>query len=83
MMVKVVDIKETMNSDQTGKFPYLSSKGMWYMMVAYHSNTNYIFVETKKLEQGPNDFDLWKDIQTNERDKNINCIFTISDSDFN
>ncbi len=48
MMVKVVDLSKTMYSDQTGKFPYLSSKGMRYVMVAYHSRTNYIFVKPMK-----------------------------------
>ena len=51
MMMKVVDLKETLYTDQTGKFPYLSNKGMRYVMVAYHSNTNYIFVETMKNQR--------------------------------
>ena len=42
MFVKVVDLKETMYSDQTGKFLYLSSKGVRYIMIAYHTNENYI-----------------------------------------
>ncbi|KAL7529406.1 hypothetical protein ACHAXR_002951 [Thalassiosira sp. AJA248-18] len=45
MFVKIVDLKETMYSDQTGKFPYLSSRGMRYIMVAYHTDPNYIFAE--------------------------------------
>ncbi len=40
MMVKVFDLKETMYSDQMGKFPYLSSKGMQYVMVWYHLDAN-------------------------------------------
>ena len=36
--VKVVHLKEIMYSDQTGKFMYLSMKGMWYIMIAYHNN---------------------------------------------
>ena len=43
MFFIVVYLKETMYSDQTGKFLYLSSKGMWYIMIAYHTNANYIF----------------------------------------
>ena len=45
MFIKFVDLKETMYSDQTGKFMYLSSKGMRYIMIAYHTNENYIFSE--------------------------------------
>ncbi|KAL7523842.1 hypothetical protein ACHAXR_000839 [Thalassiosira sp. AJA248-18] len=45
IFVKVVDLKETMYSDQTGKFPYLSSRGMRYIMVAFHTDPNYIFAE--------------------------------------
>ena len=37
-----------MYSDQTGKFPYLSSKGNRYIMVAYHTDANYIFQEAMK-----------------------------------
>ncbi|KAL7535015.1 hypothetical protein ACHAXR_006213 [Thalassiosira sp. AJA248-18] len=45
MFVKIVDLKETMYSDQTDKFPYLSSRGMRYIMVAYHTDPNFIFAE--------------------------------------
>ena len=48
MFTKVNDLKETMYSDQTGKFPYLSSKGNRYIMVAYHTDANYIFQEPMK-----------------------------------
>ena len=48
MFVKVVDLKETMYTDQTGKFPYLSSKGNRYIMVGYHTDANYIFLEPMK-----------------------------------
>ena len=34
IFIKVVDLKEIMYSDQTGKFPYLSNKGMRYTMMA-------------------------------------------------
>ena len=42
MFIKVVDLKETMYSDQTSKSPYLSSKGMRYIMIAYHTDENCI-----------------------------------------
>ena len=38
--IKVVDLKEKMYSDQTGKFMYLSSKGTSYIMIAYHTDAN-------------------------------------------
>ena len=37
-----------MYSDQTGQFLYLSSKGNRYIMVAYHTDANYIFMEPMK-----------------------------------
>ena len=40
MFIKVVDLKETVYSDQTENFLYLSSKGMIYIMIAYHTNAN-------------------------------------------
>ena len=45
MFIKALDLKETIHSDQTGKFPYLSSKGKRYIMIAYLTNANYIFYE--------------------------------------
>ena len=45
MMVKVVDLQETIYTDQTGMFPYLSSRGNRYLMVAIHVDANYIFLE--------------------------------------
>ena len=46
--MKIIDLKETMYSDQTGKFPYLSSRGNCYIMVAYHTDANYNFMEPMK-----------------------------------
>ena len=45
MFIKVVELKDTMYSDQTEIFPYLSGKGMRYIMIAYHTDANYIFSE--------------------------------------
>ena len=45
IMVKVVDLQETIYTDQTGMFPYLSSRGNRYIMVAIHDDANYIFME--------------------------------------
>ncbi|KAL7547782.1 hypothetical protein ACHAWF_012589 [Thalassiosira exigua] len=46
--VKVVDLQETIYTDQTGKFPYLSSKGNRYIMVAVHIDANYIAMQPMK-----------------------------------
>jgi len=46
--VKVFDLQETIYTDQTGQFPYLSSKGNRYIMVAYHIDANYIAMEPIK-----------------------------------
>ena len=48
MFINIVDLKEVMYTDQTGKFPYLSSKGNGYVMVGYHIDANYIFQEPMK-----------------------------------
>ena len=48
IFVKIIDLKETMYSDQTRKFPYLSSRGNRYIMVAYHTDANYNFMEPMK-----------------------------------
>ena len=40
MFVKVVDLKETVYSDQTGKCTYLPIKGMRYIIIAYHTDEN-------------------------------------------
>ena len=45
MFIKVVYPKEKIYSDKTGKFLYLSRKGMRYIMIAYHTDANYIFSE--------------------------------------
>ena len=48
IFIKVIDLKETIYTDQTGKFPYLSSKGNRYVMVGIHVDANYIFQEAMK-----------------------------------
>ena len=44
----VIDLKEEIHKDQTGKFPHLSSKGNRYIMVAHNIDANYIFMDTMK-----------------------------------
>jgi hypothetical protein len=43
MFMKVVDLTNTIHSDQTGAFPFTSQCGNRYIMVAIHIDTNYIF----------------------------------------
>ena len=44
----VIDKKEEVHTDQTGKFPNLSSKGNRYIIVAHNIYANYIFMDTMK-----------------------------------
>ena len=48
MYTTVIDLKETMYTDQTGKCPYLSSREYQYVMVGIHVEANYIFQEPMK-----------------------------------
>ena len=52
-MVKMYDTHDTLYTDQTGKFPHLSSRGNRYQMIAYHVDSNSIWVEpTKNKSEG-------------------------------
>ena len=42
MVMKVVELKEIIYSYQTGKFPYISIKGIRYIMIVHHTDANYI-----------------------------------------
>ena len=44
----VWDLSETIYSDDTGAFPYISQFGKKIIMVAVHMDANYIFAETMK-----------------------------------
>ena len=46
--IKVYDLRGTVYSDQTGKFPYRSKRGYQYIMVMIHIDSNHIFVEPLK-----------------------------------
>ena len=46
--IKVHDLRGTVYSDQTGKFPYRSKRGYQYIMVMIHIDSNHIFVEPLK-----------------------------------
>ena len=43
---KEVEMSETIYSDDTGAFPYVSQRGKKIVMVAIHIDSNYIFAET-------------------------------------
>ena len=44
----MIDLKEEIHTDQTGKFPHFSSNGNRYIMVAHNIDANYIFMDTMK-----------------------------------
>ncbi len=46
--IKTCDTRNTLCTDQTGKFPHISSRGFQYQMILYHVNSNSIWVEPTK-----------------------------------
>eukprot|EP00804_Cyclotella_cryptica_P001037 CCRYP_008358-RA/>CCRYP_008358-RA protein AED:0.67 eAED:0.67 QI:0/0/0/0.5/1/1/2/0/762 len=44
----LVNVHDNLYSDQTGKFPHISSRGNKYQMILYHFNSNSIWVEATK-----------------------------------
>ena len=44
----MIDLKEEIHTDQTGKFPHLSSKENRYIIVAHNIYANYIFMDAIK-----------------------------------
>ena len=48
IFVVTYDLREMMYTDQTGKFPYISSRGNKYQMVLHELNINSSWVEPKK-----------------------------------
>ena len=53
IMIRTYDTHDTMFTDQTGKFPHLSSRGNRYQMILYHVDSNSIWVEcTKNKTEG-------------------------------
>ncbi len=48
MFIKIVDLADTVNSNQTGTFPFTSQLGNRYIMVAIHIDANYIFCKPIK-----------------------------------
>eukprot|EP00804_Cyclotella_cryptica_P024317 CCRYP_015305-RA/>CCRYP_015305-RA protein AED:0.21 eAED:0.21 QI:0/0/0/1/1/1/2/0/741 len=51
--IKTYDTRDTVFTDQTGKFPRVSSRGNRYQMILYHTDSNSIWVEpTKNRTEG-------------------------------
>jgi len=48
VFMKIIDMKDTIYTDETGQFPHLSSKDNRYIMVAIHIDSNYIVIEAMK-----------------------------------
>jgi hypothetical protein len=46
--IKTYDTRKLIYTDQTGKFPRISSRGFQYQMILYHINSNSIWVEPTK-----------------------------------
>ena len=45
---QLADLSDTIHTDQTGGFPFMSQRGNRYIMVAIHLDANYIFNEPMK-----------------------------------
>jgi hypothetical protein len=48
MFIKIVDLADTIHSNQTSTFPVTSQCSNRYIVVAIHINTNYIFCKPMK-----------------------------------
>eukprot|EP00804_Cyclotella_cryptica_P002855 CCRYP_009391-RA/>CCRYP_009391-RA protein AED:0.18 eAED:0.18 QI:0/0/0/1/1/1/2/0/800 len=46
--IKTYDTRDTVYTDQTGKFPHVSSRGHRYQMILYQTDSNSIWVEPTK-----------------------------------
>ncbi len=40
VLIQVIDLKDTMYTDQTGSFPFVSSLGNHYIMILHHVDSN-------------------------------------------
>jgi len=52
-MARIIDLEETTFSDQTGKFPCVSSRGNKYLMTVYYYDANAIILQPMKNRTGP------------------------------
>ena len=71
ILIEVYDPKETMYTDQTGKFPHVSSQRNRYMMVLAHIDLDSIWVEPmKNRTEGGGDVSQTTSATKNERSRN-------------
>ena len=53
IVISMYDTNDTLFTNQTGKFPHISSRGNRYQMILYHVDSNTIWVEpTKNKTEG-------------------------------
>jgi len=50
VLMKIINTKDTIYTDQTGQFLHMSNKGNRYIMVAIHIDSNYMAMEAMKIE---------------------------------
>ena len=67
IFVTTVDLQETIYTDQTGKFPYVSSRGNRYIMVALHIDANAIYVEPMRTRAKENFVDTYEKVVSQMR----------------
>ena len=64
VFVKVIDLKGRIYTDQTGRFPYTSSLGKKYIVIAYDYDSNTINAESTKSRAGDELKNAYKKIST-------------------
>jgi hypothetical protein len=45
VLIPVIDLKDTMYTDQTGHFPFVSNLGNHYIMILHHVDSNSSWIE--------------------------------------
>ena len=81
IMVKTVNLKETIYTNQTGKFPYVSSKGNRYIMVAVHVDANAMYMEPMKNRTQEQFVETYKKIITRMRDDSLSVKKQVLDNE--
>ena len=49
--IKVIEVKNTIYADQTGRFPVMSSSGHKYIMIMVEINSNVVMAEPMKSKR--------------------------------
>ena len=81
IMIKTVDLKETIYTDQTEKFLYVSSKGNCYIMVAVHVDANAIYVEPMKNRTQEQFVETYERLVTRMRDDGLSIKKQVLDNE--